>query len=118
MTGRTWLSFPLGHGVRLGRSWSDADLHPRPKRLQSWQRLEIRDRLAARARARGEPVPSKERLNAAIDRGIAVSQDQALATARDAIDRIEMRRSGWHWAAGIAAVIAALVIIGLMNGAQ
>jgi hypothetical protein len=33
---RSWISVPIGHGVRLGRSIADAELQPR---LPSWRKL-------------------------------------------------------------------------------
>jgi hypothetical protein len=54
---RTSISFPLIGRIRIGRSWSDAELRPR---LASWRRFELRRGLQDAAKAEGEPMTREE----------------------------------------------------------
>jgi hypothetical protein len=52
--GRSWISIPiLRTGIRIGRSWADADLRPR---LPAWKKWELRRGLKDAAKARGDKM--------------------------------------------------------------
>jgi hypothetical protein len=62
--GRNWISFSLGHGIRVGRSVADP-------RLPSWRRFELRHILQAAAKERGETITIDD-TNYLIDKAMAI----------------------------------------------
>jgi hypothetical protein len=65
---RTWLSVSIGNGIRLGRSFSDAEFHAR---LPSFRRYELRHGLQKAAEARGETM-TREDLDFLIDKALVL----------------------------------------------
>jgi hypothetical protein len=55
--GRTWLSVPIGFGIRVGRSISDSELRPR---MPAWRKWELCHGLIKAAKARGEKMTKDE----------------------------------------------------------
>ena len=62
--GRTFISFSLGHGIRVGRSVADP-------RLPQWRRFELRRTLQEAAKARGESL-TKEEAGYIVDKSYAL----------------------------------------------
>jgi hypothetical protein len=65
---RTWISVPIGHGIRIGRSFGAEDRGP-PK-LPKWRRFELVKALQAGAVARGKPI-AKDEAEYLIDKSLA-----------------------------------------------
>jgi type III secretion system FlhB-like substrate exporter len=51
--GRSWISVPIGHGIRIGRSIADYELR---QRMPSWRKYELAMGLRDAAAKRGEPM--------------------------------------------------------------
>lgn len=77
---RSWISIPIGFGIRVGRSIADSELHPR---LPSWRRFELRRGMQADAEARGEHM-TREEADYGIDKAIAEGEIDADGNPREA----------------------------------
>jgi hypothetical protein len=64
---RNWISIPVWHGIRIGRSISDAEWRGH---LPSWRRHELRHGLQTAAKARGE-ILTREDADYLIDKALA-----------------------------------------------
>jgi hypothetical protein len=64
---RSWISVPVGHGIRVGRSIADSELRGH---LPSYRRHELRHGLQTAAKARGETL-TREDADYLIDKALA-----------------------------------------------
>jgi hypothetical protein len=75
---RSWFSFPIPHTrIRVGRSYSDAELFGTSRRreaLPAWIKYELRDYLQTAAKERGDNTMTKERADYLIDKAYALGE--------------------------------------------